>query len=181
MPRRTPAPLLLLALGAACATGASGPPPGPVDRILAVESGRVIKQTVDDNTKVVVDAPVERVWSALLGAYGELEIAGTEMDRSGGIFGNSGFPMPARLNKRPADDYFDCGTLRGMLSVAGRVRASVQSQITSTPDGKTTLVTNVRGTYKSSEGTSTRPVTCGSTGLIEQLLHEKVAARLAAR
>lgn len=171
---------MLLAVGSACATAASGPPPGPVDRILAVESGRVIKQTVDDNTRVLIDAPVDKVWGALLGAYGELEIAGTDMDRSGGIFGNSGFPMPARLNQRPADDYFDCGTLRGMLSVPGRVRASVQSSITATPEGKTTLVTNVRGTYKSSEGTSTRPVTCGSTGLIEQLLHEKVAARLAA-
>lgn len=170
-----------LALAAGCATGAVGPPAGSVDRILATDGGQVIKQTVNENTRTVINAPVDKVWNALLTAYSDLEIAPTDMDRSKGIFGNSGFVMPNRLNKRPATDYFNCGgALRGMLGTSGRVQASVQSQISPTADGKTMLVTNVRGNFKSNEGTSTRPFTCDSTGLIEQFLHGQIARKFPA-
>ncbi len=164
-----------LVLAAGCATGAAGPPAGSVDRILAAGGGQVITQTVNENTRLVVNAPVDRVWTALLTAYSELEIAPTDMDRSAGVFGNSGFVMPARMRQRPASDYFSCGgTVNGMFGRSGRVQASVQSRISATPDGKTMLVTNVRGNFRSSEGTSTRPVTCDSTGLIEQFLQSEL-------
>ena len=164
-----------LAFAGACSTGTAGPPPGTVDRILSQDGGYVVKQTVNENTQTTVDAPVARVWTALLTAYNELEIAPTDMDRTTGVFGNSGFAMPSRMLKRPATDFFSCGgNLNGMLGNTGRVQASVKSHISAAQGGKTLLVTNVTGRIRSNAGVSGGTGYCDSTGLIEQFLHSEV-------
>ena len=61
MPPRQLSLLTALALAASCASGAVGPPPGTVDRILSSDGGQVIKQTVNENTRTVVNAPVAQV------------------------------------------------------------------------------------------------------------------------
>lgn len=166
----------LAVLASACT--AARPAPGSEERVLTVADGRVIRASPFDNARLDIEAPRGRVWTALLAVYGELGIQPTVADESGGLYGNRGFMMPQRLRDKPASEYFDCGVSIGGASRAlGRLSANVQTQLTSTPRG-TTVVTHVSAMVRSSEGTSTAPLPCGSTGVLEQLIHGEVKRRL---
>lgn len=169
----------LLAATLICAACAGQrPAPGNEERVLTVADGRVIRASPFENTRLDIEAPRGRVWTALVAVYGELGILPTVADEPGGLYGNRGFMIPQRLRDKPASEYFDCGIgVGGVSRASGRMSANVQSQITSTPNG-TTIVTHVSGMVRSSEGTSTAALPCGSTGALEQLIHGEVRRRL---
>ena len=151
-----------------------------VDRVLASEAGNLIKQTVNESTRSVLPAPPARVWGALVAAYGQLGISPTVADRAGGLYGNRAFVFSARLNDRPSSDFFSCGSgLGGVFGSTGRLTADVQSRISPQGEGSTVLLTHVSGRFRSNEGTSTSPITCESTGEIEQFLLREIKRMLA--
>lgn len=146
--------------------------------MLTVADGRVIRASSFENARLDIESPRGRVWTAIIAVYDELGILPTVADESVGLYGNRGFVMPARLRDKPASEYFHCGVgVGGVSRTLGRMSANVQSQLTSTPNG-TTVVTHVSAMVRSSEGTSTAPLPCGSTGALEQLIHGEVKRRL---
>jgi hypothetical protein len=169
-----------LVLSAACASGSSLPSSSG-ERVLAVsEDGRVIRQsTADENSRTTFAAPVDRVWPALAQSYYDLGIQHTVADRAAGRFGNAGFIVPKRMLGRPVGDFFRCGDgLTGPLVDAGRVVASAVTQL-SPGDAGTIAFTRVTGSLRRNDGTSTEPVLCSSTGVLEEHLRTATTKRLA--
>ena len=177
---RTPAILLALLAGAACASTATPPPAS--DRVLAVDSdGTVIHQsTSDENARALFAAPATRVWPALVAAYTELGIQPTVSDRATGQYGNMGFVAPRRIFGKGLGQYFRCGSsMTGPLVETGRVYANVVSNLTDDGKGGTIVMTHVSATLRRNEGTSGDPINCGSTGAIEEHIRTSVARHLA--
>lgn len=130
-------------------------------KILASEDGNLIKHTVNE-------------------AYGQLGISPTVADKAGGWYGNRAFVFSARVNDRPSSDFFSCEAgLGSVFGSTGRLTADVQSRISPRGEGSTVLLTHVSGRFRSNEGTSTSPITCESTGEIEQFLQREIKRMLA--
>jgi hypothetical protein len=172
-------------LPAALACGPANAPtpmPGP-DRILAVDrDGKVIRQsTVDEHFRVTFDAPMARVWRAVVVSYAELGIDPTVADRAQGRYGNESFIVPRRFMGRPITEIFRCGSgLTGPNVERGRVVADVVSTLNSASDSSTVVFTHVASRVFSNEGTSTEPMFCPSSGIIETELQAAITRNLAA-
>lgn len=174
------APALLFAL--ACAPTVT-PAPAP-DRVLVVDSdGQVIRRsTADENARVSFKAPMDKVWPALILSYADLGIEPSVSDRAAGRYGNGGFVAPRRMGGRPLAEFFNCGSgLTGPYIDSGRLTANVVTTVQPGPDGTTTAVTYATGTLRRNDGTSNDPITCASTGSLEEQLRRGIEARLAGR
>jgi hypothetical protein len=187
--RRSPrllalAPTLLLVLAGACAPPATPSTPAP-DRVLAVDSdGRVIRRsTSDENARVTLKAPIDRVWPALVLAYADMGIDPSVADRGEGRYGNGSFLAPRRINGRPLGEFFNCGSgLTGPYIDNGRLTANVVTTIQpGTEPGTTAGSTYASGTLRRNDGTSTDPIVCSSTGALEEALRRGIERRLASR
>jgi hypothetical protein len=163
----------------ACATASNVPNGTQTDRILAVDNGKVLHSTSDENDRATIPAPVAKVWPALVASYADLGISPTVDDEANGRYGNAGFVLKT-LKGRAAMDYFSCGSgLTGALTGSGRVIVNMVSQIGAAPTGETAMVTHVSAKYRSNDGASSAPLDCGSTGLLEKLLRNAVTLRAA--
>lgn len=166
---------------AACRPTASpAPRPGP-DRIVAIErDGTILRQsTADEHSRTPYNAPISRVWRAVMVSYAELGIEPTIADRAVWRYGNEGFIVPRRFADRPIGSIFHCGSgITGPLVDRGRLIADVMTSLTPTSDTTTIMVTHIRGALHSNEGTSTEPLHCSSTGVIEELLQAAIARNL---
>ncbi len=182
--RRTRATLVAsIAVFTGCAPASpSVSTPAPV-RVLAVDSdGTVIRRSAgDENARLTFAAPMDKVWAALVQAYGELGIAPTVVARAEGRYGNAGFIMPKRVGTRPIGDFFQCGSgMAGPHVDAGRLTANVMTAIQSAPDGSTTGMTHVSGTLRRNEGASADPIVCASTGALEEHIRKSIVRQLGA-
>lgn len=174
---------LVLPAALACApANTPAPMPGP-DRILAIDQdGRVLRQsTSDDHFRVTFPASMTRVWRAMVVSYAELGIDPTIADRSIGRYGNESFLVPRRFIGRPISEIFSCGSgLTGPIVERGRVIADVVTTLTAVSDTSTVAYTHVAGRVNSNEGTSSEPLFCPSTGIIETELQAAITRNLAA-
>jgi hypothetical protein len=172
--------VLPAALG--CAPSSSPTPmPGP-DRILAIDqSGKVIRQsTSDEHFRTTFDAPMARVWRALVVSYAELGIDPTVSDRATGRYGNESFVVPRRFIGRPIGEMFHCGSgLTGPIVDRGRVVADVVTTLSSVSDSSTVAYTHVAARVYSNEGTSSEPIFCPSSGIVETDLQAAITRNLA--
>jgi hypothetical protein len=171
-----------LLFAAACAPAGSSPAsttPAP-DRVLVIDAnGQPIRRAEDDAARVSFDAPIDKVWPARVVVYAELGIEPTVVDRATGRYGNTSFYAPRRIAGRPLGDFFSCGQgLTGPLIDAGRLTANVVTTLQAQPGGTTRATTYTGGTLRKNEGTSTGPVTCSSTGALEEYLRNGIAARI---
>ena len=165
---------------AACASSTASPASSP-DRILVVDSdGKVIRQsTADENARITFAAPLDRVWPAIRLAYDDLGLEPTVSDRSSGRYGNAGFIAPRRMMGRPLGEFFSCGSgLTGPLIEAGRLHANVVSTLIDDGKGGTIVLTHVSASLKRNDGTSTNPITCSSTGALEEYIRSATEKRL---
>ena len=173
------APALLV--GVSCAGSNTPTPVATPDRILAVDaSGKVLRQsTAGDHSTVVFDAPRFRVWSALVASYAELGIQPSIADAVSGQYGNASFLVPRRILGQPIGQFFDCGSsLTGAMVDAGRVTGLVVTTLSSRPDSTTSASTQVTGTLRRNDGSSSDPILCSSTGAIEEQLRIITTQRL---
>ncbi|MDB4906065.1 MAG: hypothetical protein JWO05_849 [Gemmatimonadetes bacterium] len=173
--------LLLVVLAASCTgcAAATASPSTTPDRVIVSDNGSPIRQAATEMARAQINAPLSRVWPALVASYAALGIDPTVSDAAAGTYGNQGFRMPSRLRDRPVQDYFDCGTSLGNLGSSGHVVARVESQLTAVSDSATTVVTVVRGRYRSDAGTSNSLVECASRGVLEEYLRVDITRRLA--
>ena len=170
--------LLPLVLASACASAAT---PAPQSEVLVVdENGVVMRHIVDENARVSVEATPDRIWQALVGTFTELGIQPTENDRAHWKYGNMGFIMPTQFHRQARSDFLHCSTGAAGLATNGRMVAQVYSQLIPMSATTTTLVTHVSALLRSNEGTSTAtsPVSCASTGVLEEYVRKEVERRL---
>ncbi|HEY5441739.1 MAG TPA: hypothetical protein VIJ90_10705 [Gemmatimonadaceae bacterium] len=171
---------LLLASG--CGPSNTPTPDPTPQRVLVVDSdGKVIHQsTGDDQSRVTFPAQMDRVWRALVASYADAGIDPTISDRATGRYGNAAFAVPRRMIGRPIGQVFDCGSnLTGALVDAGHVTAVVITTLSSLPDSTTSASTRVTGSLRRSDGSSSAPILCTSTGAIEEYLRIATLKRLA--
>jgi hypothetical protein len=174
--------VILLAIWSAavagCASSASIEPP---ERVLAVNGGGyVIRQsTADEKTFMELDAPADSVWKAVMLAYADLAIEPGVSDRANGVYGNPNFVAPKTMGGRSLNVYFHCGSgLTAPSAQEGRLTTSMVTVLTPSSQGRTRVATHVAAMLRRSDGASSNPVVCASTGALQQWLHEAIASRL---
>jgi hypothetical protein len=179
---RSPALILALLGAAACASAAPSPAPSP-DRVLVTGAdGSVVRQsTADQNSRSTYAAPPAKVWPALVAAYTTLGIQPTRDDQATGQYGNAGFLVPRRIVGRPINEFFSCGNgITGPRIDSGRVYGNVMSTLASDGSGGSVVVTYVSAYLTPNSGSASDPITCASTGAIEQLLQKNLRQTLGA-
>jgi hypothetical protein len=177
---RPPALILALLGAAACASAAPSPAPA-ADRVLVVGAdGSVVRQsTSDQNSRSTYAAPPAKLWPALVSAYTTLGILPTKDDRAAGQYGNAGFLVPRRIVGRPINEFFSCGNgITGPRIDNGRVYGNVMSTIASDGSGGSVVLTYVSAYLTPNGGSASDPITCASTGALEQLLQKNIKQML---
>ncbi|MBA3670949.1 MAG: hypothetical protein H0W68_02860 [Gemmatimonadaceae bacterium] len=176
---RLPLVLIATTLAAACATtGAHAPT--RVDRVLVMDESTFVHAALDEDDQVMIPAPVNVVWDALVASYAELGILPTMNDRVAGRYGNAGFTMPGSLKDAPPEAYFRCGSgLGGSFGRGGRYVANVTSSLAQVASGETAMRTHVGAIFRSDGGTSNSTMSCVTTGRFEAQLRKAVGLRIA--
>jgi hypothetical protein len=172
--------LLVLLLAAACGGARINPPDYP-DHIIGADPGGspIRERGKDDRVRVTFPAPVDRVFDAVAGAYLEAGILPSVNDRAEHRYGNVGFLMPNDFGGAHVSEYFDCGSdITGRLAGKGRLIAVAVTSLRAIDSGSTLAATQVTGTVRRMDGTSTMPANCVSTGKLEAQLRKGVEARL---
>jgi hypothetical protein len=175
-------PTLILALLGAVACASAAPSPAPsADRVLVVGAdGSVVRQsTADQNSRSTYAVSPTKVWPALVAAYTTLGIQPTRNDRASGQYGNAGFLVPRRIVGRPINEFFSCGNgITGPRIDNGRVYGNVMSTLTSDGSQGSVVVTYVSAYLTPNTGSASDPITCASTGALEQLLQKNIQQTL---
>lgn len=184
LPTALAVPTVLAALFtlSACAAGSgSGATPRERDQVVVDPQGGFTDVLRIENeslvTRRVIDAPVNRVWSALLEVYEELEIPVGELDEARGQVGNAGFPVRRIAGRRMAE-YVDCGHgVAGPKANEYAVRVALFTTVRPHEEG-TELVTDMDATARPRD-VSGSTIHCTSEGRLEALIVQRVEDRLA--
>ncbi len=183
MPRSsTFAIAITVLLASGCASTSSSGPPIAADRIiLTTADGTVLRQSTNQNAHMTFTAAPARVWAAVQSSYVDLGIAANTADRSAWRYGVTGYAVPRRINGTGIGSLFSCGSsMTGPLVDQGRVTADVITTLTPSSDGTSTDATvYVDGVLRKSDGASSDPMSCASTGRLEEMLRAMIAQRLA--
>ncbi|HYD53287.1 MAG TPA: hypothetical protein VEA99_11690 [Gemmatimonadaceae bacterium] len=179
---------LLLVLLAGCASGGSGGAL-PTSSGAPTTTTTVVTSTtpgVDGSTDIAarrddsgvtsaLAMPVERAWTALIAAYGSLDIQPANVDVQRRVYCNQAVePRSGRVAGLPITQLLNCGfsPTGAPLAQTAQVRLSVVSVVEAAGAGASRLVTRVQGVATSRDGSSTQ-VTCGSTGRLERRIAEQ--------
>ena len=182
-PATLPVLVALLSLGTACApatqsAGASG------DRVLTTDmQGTVLRQSaLSDRATVSFAAPVATVWPAVGTTFADLGIEANYADQANGRYGVRNFTVPKKLHGQRIGTLFGCGeSLSGALVDNGTVTADIVVTITPASDGSTAGVIYVAGFGRRNDGNASNPVSCSSTGRLEEMIRTSIERKLAAR
>ena len=178
--------VILLASSAAFAAIACAPPapvgvPTPT-RVTAVKEDGEVQRTgaSEEYADFTVHATRDAVWRAVVDTYVSMNILPTINDRAGGTFGNQGFVMPRGFNGHLSRDYIDCGvTIKGPRVDTGRLTVTMVSTLLPADSSGVQVRTRVTGIVRNNDGASGEPITCTSTGELENALRAGVMLRLA--
>jgi hypothetical protein len=134
---------------------------------------------ITESARIVVEYPVDRVWSVIKSAYDSVGIPVTTIDASSRTIGNSSMRIRRRLGEVALSKYVNCGNVQGVQSAdAYEVLASVVTRLEAA-DGpsRTRLVTSVdaQGRPMTIASEYTR---CMTTGVLETRLSQIVTAQL---
>ncbi len=181
--RHTPllALLPLAFLATACASGTGGASSSSTrDRVLITGAdGTVVRQTSDVNVAMSFEAPMDRVWNAVVATYDDVGIQANTADRAAGRYGVVNFPVPNQLRSVSVGQLFSCGSnLTGPNVNQGRVRADVITTLTARSGGGTNAAMLVTGVLRKFDASSTDPITCQSTGRLESLMQKSIERKL---
>jgi hypothetical protein len=168
-------------LAAGCAQ-ASAPPvasPARSTTLIASDLGNIEITTYRDTRGVHhhLPASADQLWPLLSQAYSELGLEVTTINTKSRTVGNQRLMASRRLAGEQMSMLLSCGTggVAGVpLANSGRVEMSVLSTLEPLPDDRARLVTRVQATSRPSDGTSTGPVDCASTGRLEGKIADHV-------
>ena len=164
-----------------CAPGSSYQ--GPERPTEVLHGGQVIESGEAEARAVVVDAPVQAVWSALADAYQSVGIPVQHVDASRRVIGNRQTVITRDLGGERASQFFDCGRTATGSEAADqyRIQAEITTRATAREEGGTRLSTSVLAMGRPTQGTSADTKRCWSTGELEDRIAAYVRGRVARR
>jgi hypothetical protein len=163
-----------LALAATTVAVVSCGPPSPTlgPRPVLVDD-RVYSADAPPATTAMFDVPATRVWLALEAAYKSLEIEVTTQDIPSHTIGNRDFWKMRTLGSTRLSRFVDCGSgPSGNKADSYRIYLSVLSVVTTQPNGRTKVETQVVPTGVDVYGGAVDRLPCGSTGELERQIAE---------
>lgn len=173
--------LLLLIVGAACASpGVASQHAAPV---LASDSrGNLRLETGDATSAPVRDsiaAPQATVYGVLKQIYASLGVPVTLENPTTGQIGNTNFWTARRFADHPMSDLANCGnSMTGPRANDYRIYMSLITRVVPTASGRSRVETTFVPIAQDVAGGSTDRIPCGSTGKLEQIIHDSIAATL---
>lgn len=164
---------LVMAGVSACAPAATGGGAGSTSgptRVLATGAGAEIQIAEDAPVVRTVPAAPEQVWAALPSVFQAVGITGGAAESGARIYGNRKLVVRRRLADQPVSRYLTCGRTSSGHAAADiyRIHLSVVTSVQPAAGGGSQLQTEVTASAQNTEGTSTTPVRCASTGALEE-------------
>ncbi|CAN5736567.1 hypothetical protein BH23GEM6_BH23GEM6_06910 [soil metagenome] len=155
-----------------CATGGSPPAPASgttTTSIMGARGGLMdIEMTTDaGGTVFSVDAPVDRVWTALTTAYNTLDIPVSVSDARARSMGNTSLSISRSFAGEPMANLLSCGVMGGVAANNYRIQMSLLTNLTAAPGGGTRVRTIVSATGRDPFAANP-PVQCASTFNLER-------------
>lgn len=175
-------------LGACCALAACGPAvstpsAGPAETpTQVVTTGDALHVTTSAEVRVVshdVEAPVDRVWAVLPAVYQELGLdAGADASRRT-VTGGATFTR--RFQGESATRFFDCGQGQFGSQIAANytIRMTVSTTVNPGTSGGARLDSMIEAFARNTDGANAVAAQCRTEGRLEQLISDRVRAKLA--
>ena len=140
---------------------------------------RLESSTSLETRRVALNAAPTAAWDAVRGAYEDLGVPLAVYDTTQMEIGNPGLSVQRRLKNTPLSRYLNCGArpLGRAPADEYNVRLSVVSRVRPATEGS--MLETTVSAEASQPGVSGAPVTCASTGALEQALFNAVQLRLA--
>ena len=171
----------LLAVVACAPAAPSGTASSGPAGIIATGDGGYVNIASDNRAASFrVPAAPQPIWKVLPDIYREIGIPEGTIDQSSWTYGNQRFTLSRRLGSVSLSEFFRCGsTATGEpIATTYRLRASVLTRLQPVSDSETEVATAVQATATSNAGTSTDPVACSSTGVLESRIASEIRARV---
>ena len=152
-------------------------------RVLAAGQGMLVETTdVNGGDVVRLKGTPSDAMTTLAQVYADLQIPIGTMVPEAGQIGNQNLRIHThRLNGKLLSDYVNCGqeSMVGPRADIDEVTLSVMSTVGTGKDGNTFVETMLGGKARPS-GTSSNPVDCQSTGLLEHTIAQRLTKALGA-
>jgi hypothetical protein len=168
----------------ACASTSTPTPDehNPTERIVGTDqSGRMIHTTdYYSGTEARINAPPSSVMAVLSQVYPDLGIPIATMVTTTGQVGNTNYRVPGhRLKTMPLSRILDCGqeSVSGTRADVDEITLNVMSTIKPVGDSGSVVSTYVSALARPF-GTSSDPVTCASSGALENIINDRVVKAL---
>ncbi|HYH80374.1 MAG TPA: hypothetical protein VEX86_11275 [Longimicrobium sp.] len=132
------------------------------------------------STDTRVAAPPAVLWRATAEVLGEMGFEASEASNSAGMEFVSTFAnLRGRLFNRPNAEFFSCnsGDLLNDLTATGRINMALRARVAADPQGGSVLHTQIDARAQR-RSTSATPVTCDSTGKLEQRVAQQIGVRV---
>ena len=124
-----------------------------------------------------IDAPTSRTFVATVVALEGMKVPLEVRDSLGGLVGNLRLTMMRRLAGEPLSRFFNCGnTMTGPSADTYRIHSALLAILDPLPSNRTRLRVAFAAGARDVSGPSTEPVTCGSSGIFELRLAERIKA-----
>lgn len=168
---------------AACGPAASAPSRGPGEMpTQVVSTGDALHVTTSAEVRVVshdVEAPVDRVWNVLPAVYQELGLETSADAARRTAMGGTSFTR--RFQGESATRFLDCGMGQFGSQIAANytIRMTVSTTVNPAADGSgSRLDSMIEAFARSNDGANAVAAQCRSLGRLEQLISERVRAKL---
>jgi len=130
----------------------------------------------------LINAPVEKAWTALQEAYTTLGIPVTELNQQARTIGNNAYRVRRRIGDVPTMRALDCGGDSGMPNAETyQLLLTVKSRIIPNDAGGSVVQTTLEGTGKNATTAASSDVRCSSMGTLEKRIADLVKAKVAAK
>jgi hypothetical protein len=130
---------------------------------------------------VEVNAPFQRVYLAAVLAFEGLKIPLETRDSVAGRVGNLNLTQSRRLAGSNLSRFLDCGsTMTGLRADSYRIEMPLIVLLDRAGQAKTRVRVGLVASARDMSGTSTEPVLCLSTGVLEARIHESIGRHVAA-
>ncbi|MGK2962906.1 MAG: hypothetical protein ACSLFK_12265 [Gemmatimonadaceae bacterium] len=171
--------LATVVFAAGCASTTQGTGQAP-ERVLAVDerSGTVLRTRSERTPTTVLQAPMDKVWDAVVSSYRMLAVDLTHVNQPAGEVGNRQFTMSRRFFNKPVSTYLNCGDepLLGPRADSYPVTASFITRLRA--DGTSTVLETSLSGSMTKTGGSTGEVYCSTTGALESQFAAMVESRI---
>ena len=165
----------------ACASGSGGTvrPAGPVEQTTRITSDggtAEMRTTRSDLTATfAIAAPPDRVFRALATVYEDLGLKVNVLDTQGRRIGAENARVRRQLGGQRMSRYLECGErMAGRVADTDDITLTLTTQVI--PDGEASTLRTLVDASAKPIGVSGNPITCATTGALEERLVEQVRA-----